>query len=198
MSDALWIAIITGVFGLLGKALDLYVNRSKSAEPAQPKKRSDIINPTTNGGILNPSTIGLLLVGIIVGILVVRIPGFSHPTAVTPSPTAVVTETQPVQTAIVETPPAETATVEPLPVSGLKVGGHANVHTTAGDKLRIHSQPDFNAPVTATLNNNTQVTILAGPQIVGSDRWWQIQTKDGRSGWAVESVEGIQTLQPTP
>jgi hypothetical protein len=80
----------------------------------------------------------------------------------------------------------------------LKVGGHAEVHTTAGDKLRIHSRPSFDAPVTVKLADGTRVTIVAGPQTVGADRWWQIETADGESGWAVESAEGIQTLQAAP
>jgi hypothetical protein len=196
MSDALWIAIITGVFGLLGKALDLVLTRSKSGEPPRPKKKSDIMNPTTNGGILNPATIGLLALGVVMGLLVVRVPGLLHPPQATATSTPTVTqpaETQPVQTATVETPP----TVTP-PVTGLKVGGHAIVHTTAGDKLRIHTQPSFDASVSATLTNGTRVAIIEGPHTVGSDHWWKVETSDGRTGWAVEAVEGIQTLQPSP
>lgn len=78
------------------------------------------------------------------------------------------------------------------------MGGRATIHTTGGDKLRIHSRPSFDAPVTVKLADGTSVTIIAGPQTVGADRWWQIEAPDGQSGWAVESAEGVQTLLPAP
>lgn len=187
MSDALWIAIITGLFGLLGKGLDYYLSHSKTDDTPRKKRRGDVINPATPGGILNPATIGLLVVGIVVGLLVVRIPGLTHPEKPTPTPTAVVT-----------TAPIDTPTPSPEPAAVLAVGSKATVHTTAGDKLRLHSAPDFSASVTTTLNNGTAVTVIAGPQVVGTDRWWQVKTSNNKTGWAVESVEGIQTLVPSP
>jgi hypothetical protein len=181
MSDAILIAIITGVFGLLGKALDLIVQRSKASESARPKRRGNSVNPTTHGGILNPSTIGLLLVGILVGVLVVRIPGFLH----TVPPVTATSEPPATHPAVTETP------------AGLHVGGHAIIHTTAGDKLRIHKTPEFNGAVTASLENGTRVSLAEGPVTLGTDHWWRVETIDGRTGWAVESVEGIETLVPS-
>jgi hypothetical protein len=188
MSDALLIAIITGVFGLLGKALDLSVQRSKANPPPKRKSKADAINPTTHGGILNPATIGLLAVGIVIGFLVVRIPGVTHSV---PTPTPI--EVHPTETQSGVAHPTETQ-----PPGGLHIGGHALIHTTAGDKLRIHKSPDYNGTVTATLVDGTLVTVAEGPVTIGTDHWWRVETLDGRTGWAVDFVEGVQTLIPSP
>jgi hypothetical protein len=106
-----------------------------------------------------------------------------------------------VTVAHVPTPTTFVPTSQPasaLSASDLRVNGNATIHTTAGDKLRIHSRPSFDAPVVFKLESGTLVTIIAGPQVVDADRWWQIETADGQRGWAVESAEGIQTLIPSP
>ena len=94
------------------------------------------------------------------------------------------------------TPAAPDQPAAALSTIPLTVNGSATVHTTEGDKLRVHSRPSYDAPVKFELEDGTPVTIIAGPQMVGTDRWWQIQTADGQSGWAVEAAEGVQTLLP--
>jgi len=172
MSDALLIAIITGAFGVVGKVVDVLVNRAKTAE-AKPrrKRRGDVVNPLTAGGILNPATAILLVVGIVFGIAAATV--YNHP----PTP-----------------PPA---TEVPTPDANvLTRGGQAKVHTTAGDRLRIREQPNFTSKVTNRLDDGTLVTLQDGPRTVGADHWWLLQLSDGSTGWAVESVEGVDTLVP--
>ncbi len=181
MPDAVLIAVVTGVFGLVGKLLDVLISRSKpEEEKAKHRHPANIINPITPGGILNPATVGFLALGVIVGFLVV-------PRLVPPQTPTI---------ASTEEPTAET-TVEPTQAAAaLELGGEAQIHTTGGDALRIHDQPDFNAPIVARLDDGTQVTLIDGPVTVGTDRWWKIQMSDGSAGWAVETVEGVETLQP--
>lgn len=95
--------------------------------------------------------------------------------------------------------PSQGPTIQPaaaLSKSELQINQLATVHTTEGDKLRVHSRPSYDAPVVFKLDNGTAVTVIAGPQVIGPDRWWQIQTADGQSGWAVDEAEGVQTLVP--
>jgi len=183
MSDALLIALITGGFGLIGKVVDVLVNRAKTAE-AKPKRkrRGDAVNPLTAGGILNPATAILLVVGIVFGVAAATV--YNHPPTETPpgTPTATATATATV-----------TATND---TNILTKGGQARVYVTGGDRLLIHELPDFKAKVVARLNDGTVVTLVDGPRLAGADHWWFIQMEDLSSGWAVETFEGIDTLVP--
>ena len=192
MSDAILIALISGGFAILGKVVDLLLTRAKAAEAGPPKRRrrADTVNPFTMGGILNPATIGFLALGIVVGFIIVNATGqnpFGQATK-TPTPT-------PPDIDQTDVPTATATEVTPDP-GGLVVGGKALIHTTGGDRLRVREQPDFSGQVAFQLTDGVLVTLLDGPQQVGADRWWLIQTPDGRTGWVVEQVEGVTTLVP--
>jgi len=187
MSDAVIIAIVSGGFAILGKVVDVLLTRAR-AEPPKRRRRADAVNPFTMGGILNPATIGFLVLGIVVGFVIVNATGqnpFGQGTK-TPSPTPPDTD----QTAV---PSAQVTEVTPDP-GGLVQGGKALIHTTGGDRLRVREEPDFNGKVAFQLTDGVLVQLIEGPRQVGADNWWMIQTPDGRTGWVVEQVEGVQTL----
>ena len=192
MSDAVIIAIVSGAFALLGKVVDILMTRAKTADaPPKRRRRSDTVNPFKLGGILNPATIGFLVLGIIVGFVIVNATGGISfpPGAKTPSPTPPDIDHTAEPTAHVTDAPTGDA-------GALVKGGKALIHTTGGDRLRVREQPDFNAKVSFQLSDGVLVGLQDGPRVVGADRWWLILTPDGRTGWVVESVEGVQTLVP--
>jgi hypothetical protein len=84
----------------------------------------------------------------------------------------------------------------------LTIGGHAQVHTTEGDTLRVRVAPGFTTAVSFYLANGTTVTLLDGPMFSDGATWWAVETADGRTGWAVEGVMEngtyLQTLIPVP
>jgi hypothetical protein len=118
MSDALWIAIITGLFGVIGKVIDVFVQRSQGGSQSKKGPQSNVFDPTTHGGILNPSTVISLMVGVGLALgLVYAMNGFKLGSA---PPTAeasailisVRTETAP---ATATTAPSVTPSDTPLP-----------------------------------------------------------------------------------
>ena len=189
MSDAILIALITGGFAIVGKVVDILLARARAAEAApapRRRRRADAVNPFTLGGILNPATIGFLVVGIIVGVIIVNATGGNIFGGGTPTPTEPAT-------------PEPTESHTDVPVSdpsGLVIGEQAITHTTGGDRLRVREQPGFDAATIERLDPATVVTVIGGPQTVGTDKWWQIEFAEGRSGWVVEQVEGVQTILP--
>ncbi len=79
-------------------------------------------------------------------------------------------------------------------------GDRARVHTTEGDTLNVRAAPG--GDVLIALVNGSSITISGGPRWYDGLRWWQIQTPDGVSGWAVESVtddqgQSLRTLLPS-
>jgi len=108
----------------------------------------------------------------------------------TPPPTAV--------------PPTEIPTATPIPRvysdpdpndQPLTIGGQARVNTGA-DSLRIRENPNADSAIVAELSAGSVVTLLDGPQTVGDLIWWQVQTEDQQTGWAIEGiVEGLVSLQ---
>ncbi|MBN1202711.1 MAG: SH3 domain-containing protein [Anaerolineae bacterium] len=96
-------------------------------------------------------------------------------------------------------------TPAPMPTPGqpsgmLVIGGRAQVHTTAGDMLRVRTGPGMSFQVAFQLADGALVTLLEGPFSADGHTWWRIQTDAGQSGWAVEGVmdQGtyLQTLVP--
>ena len=78
-------------------------------------------------------------------------------------------------------------------------GDPARVHTTEGDTLNVRDVPNGN--VLVALANGSSVTVTGGPRDADGMRWWRVQTRDGVSGWAVESVlddngQPLRTLLP--
>jgi hypothetical protein len=78
-------------------------------------------------------------------------------------------------------------------------GDIARVHTTEGDTLNVRAAPG--GDVLIALVSGSRVTITGGPRWYDGLRWWRIQTPNGVSGWAVESVtddqgQPLRTLLP--
>ncbi len=76
----------------------------------------------------------------------------------------------------------------------------ARVHTTAGDTLNLRAVPD--GQVVVQMVSGSLVMVVEGPRDEGGYRWWRVQTPNGVSGWAVESVIDerglpLRTLLPT-
>jgi hypothetical protein len=79
-------------------------------------------------------------------------------------------------------------------------GDIARVHTTEGDTLNIRTAPG--GDIMIALISGSRVTITGGPRLYDGLNWWRIQTPDGVSGWAVESVtddrgQRLRTLLPS-
>jgi hypothetical protein len=86
--------------------------------------------------------------------------------------------------------------------TSLIVGGHATVHTTEGDQLRVRSGPGTAFAVSFQLPNGVYVTLLEGPVSGNGYNWWRIQTGDGLTGWCIDGLTDngswLQTLVPVP
>jgi uncharacterized protein YgiM (DUF1202 family) len=78
----------------------------------------------------------------------------------------------------------------------LTLGDEAVVATTSGDNLNVRSAPGRDFEIIVKLENGTVVTVLEGPQVIEGLRWWKLRTADGLEGWAVDNVDGEQTLIP--
>jgi|GEM_PF-962103 len=129
------------------------------------------------------------------------IPMLAPPIAVTATPLP----TLPPPVVITATPTTfpfvPTATPTSYPMT-LIVGGHATVHTTEGDVLRVRSGAGTSFAVVFQLPNGALVTLLEGPVSAGGYNWWRIQAADGQTGWAIDGLVDngvwLQTLVPSP
>ncbi len=67
-----------------------------------------------------------------------------------------------------------------------RAGDEARVQTSEGDPLNLRATPA--GDVVLGLVNGSRVRITGGPRVVEGYRWWRVQTLNGVSGWAVESI----------
>lgn len=114
----------------------------------------------------------------------------------TPTATATATATAtPTRTATATlTPtatPTRTATATPTPPVGVVV-------RTGGLGAMLRAVPSTAGTPVGLLQEGDQVSILAGPQVVGGGVWWQVQTADGKVGWLLGSLLATATPQPSP
>lgn len=70
-----------------------------------------------------------------------------------------------------------------------------------GEPVNFYGVPG--GPMLSTLPEGALVTILSGPRLLDGQRWWEVRTVDGTSGWIAESVtdqRGMRrrTLIPLP
>lgn len=90
--------------------------------------------------------------------------------------------------------PAVPPTAPPPPVT---LNAQAVIVNPAG--LNVRSAPSTGADNVGRAINGVTVQIIGGPQDAEGYRWWQIVVVDGEtagiSGWAVEAVGGVVTLQ---
>ncbi len=74
------------------------------------------------------------------------------------------------------------------------IGDRARVFVM-DEGLKLRSGAGVQNRIIENLPSGTIVTIIGAPQRVGNLFWWQIRAPNGNEGWAVEAVDGIQTLQ---
>jgi serine/threonine-protein kinase len=74
------------------------------------------------------------------------------------------------------------------------IGDRARVFVM-DEGLKLRAGAGVQNRIIENLPSGTIVTIIGAPQRVGNLFWWQIRSPNGNEGWAVEAVDGIQTLQ---
>jgi len=77
------------------------------------------------------------------------------------------------------------AYVDP-PLSALPVLQPGTVVYTTDKGVRLRLQPSTAATVECRLRNRSPLTIVAGPRLVDTHTWWQVETADDRTGWVVQ------------
>jgi uncharacterized protein YgiM (DUF1202 family) len=119
---------------------------------------------------------------------------------VEPTPEVIILQPTPTAIIVTATPSAPVATVTPVsqaaPVSGLSPGGTAQVFTTEGDDLNVRSGPGSGFAILGDVRAGIVVQVIEGPVQGDGLNWWRILAPSGLQGWAVEQVDGIQTLRP--
>ena len=80
-------------------------------------------------------------------------------------------------------------------VYNLFVSEKAEVYSTGGDRLNLRSGPGLDFEIVDKLEMGELVTLLEGPHKSDGYAWWRVRNDEGVIGWAVERVEGEQTLQ---
>ncbi len=89
-----------------------------------------------------------------------------------------------------EPPPPTTA-----PPAGDKfaVGDVVVVTGTGKDRLSFREGPGTKYDIIRLVRDGTQLTVVGGPKEADGYTWWQLKTKKGRVGWAVEDyLEPVQ------
>ncbi|MFN8374415.1 MAG: SH3 domain-containing protein [Anaerolineae bacterium] len=61
------------------------------------------------------------------------------------------------------------------------------------DVLNVRESPNLDADIVTQLREGAEVQVLDGPRVSDDLTWWNIRA-EGRSGWAVDNVDGEQTL----
>jgi len=69
-----------------------------------------------------------------------------------------------------------------------KPGDSAVVRTTGTETLNLRGDPMGSGQLLFQLPGGSRVTILGGPRSGDGYVWWKVQTTDGISGWAVQSI----------
>lgn len=97
--------------------------------------------------------------------------------------------------------PPPTPTLVSIP-STIECGGYTTRLTrggqaqrSRGNNVRIRSNPSRSAQQIGTINSNTAVAVLDGPQCVDNVPWWQVNY-NGVIGWAAEAADGLTLLVP--
>jgi SH3-like domain-containing protein len=70
----------------------------------------------------------------------------------------------------------------------------ATVYTIDGSRLNLRSNPNTDSRIVAQLSRGAHVTIIGGPRTGSGFTWWNVRTRQGVEGWAVESISGTRTL----
>jgi hypothetical protein len=74
------------------------------------------------------------------------------------------------------------------PAAQLVVGRPALVMTKPGDGLNLRALPGLAALVLRPLQSAEVLDVVGGPQFVDGNRWWQLHTYEGLTGWAIDSA----------
>jgi uncharacterized protein YgiM (DUF1202 family) len=57
--------------------------------------------------------------------------------------------------------------------------------------LIVRSQPGRSSREVTRLEPGTYVSVIDGPECVGSYSWWRVRTNSGTTGWVAEGGDGI-------
>ncbi len=71
-------------------------------------------------------------------------------------------------------------------------GVPANVNV-GNDVLNIRRSPGIDSPIIERLEEGIEVRVIDGPRVADDLTWWNIRV-NGMTGWAVDNVDGEQTL----
>lgn len=93
---------------------------------------------------------------------------------------------------LVETAPA--LDTDSVPES-LSVGVIAQIFVQ-DEGLRLREAPTVSSGAITSMPSGTFAEIISDSQDADGYTWWHLRLNDGRTGWAVESADGIQTLTP--
>jgi hypothetical protein len=140
-------------------------------------------------------------------------PGSKETPKSLPSPTIMLTRTQPTQKPtelatlaavqatitptqqILSTLPTFTPTQQvvstptgapPVAPAGLAVGSKVQVGSTGGTGLNMRAGAGTNQARIKTLPENTKLEIIGGPKEANGFTWWQVRDEAGTSGWVVD------------
>ncbi len=80
----------------------------------------------------------------------------------------------------------------------LEAGGQARVHVLSGDTLSVRAGPGLDFAVQERLADGALVDVLEGPERADGYAWWRVRTPSDVEGWAVQSADGVRTLQALP
>ncbi len=77
----------------------------------------------------------------------------------------------------------------------LGAGTQARVHVLSGDTLSVRAGPGLDFAVQERLEDGALVDVLEGPERADGYVWWRVRTPSGVEGWAVQTADGVRTLQ---
>jgi Bacterial SH3 domain len=165
------------------------------------KRRRVVLPPWALLAILAAMVI-LLCVGLVLIVRAIR--GGGEKATPTPAPTATL-ELMPTEALPLTAPtavltqalptmelPTEVATEAP-PTSEVAPGAAVVVTGTGGAGLNLRAQPNRGSKLVVNVPDGTVLTVVDGPQEGSGFRWWKVQTKDGKVGWAVQAYLKLST-----
>ncbi len=80
-------------------------------------------------------------------------------------------------------------------IPSVHVLSYAIVNTRFGETLNLRERTSTNASILEELPIGAVVSVIGGPVDQGGFRWWNLLSPTGVTGWAVESADGVTTLQ---
>lgn len=70
----------------------------------------------------------------------------------------------------------------------LAIGCTAYISAAMTRPVSVRTEPRTAAPVVASVEAGTQVTLVDGPRLAAAFTWWQVRLADGTTGWIVARI----------